>query len=95
MASEHTSHVPAKLLLAEIRRYYMARTHKWQHTKRREEGLPMALAGDFTYHSETKTVTTPKHDDTAIRNIRRYLLIAQRLVENAAKGDFPSKNFNR
>ena len=93
MASEHTSHVPAKLLLAEIRRYYMARTHKWQHTKRREEGLPMALAGDFTYDSETKTVSTPKHDDTAIRNIRRYLLIAQRLVENAGKGDFPAADY--
>ena len=55
----------------------------------------MALAGDFTYDSATKTVTSPKHDDTAVRNIRRYLLIAQRLVENAGKGDFPSKDFNR
>ena len=95
MASEHTSHVPAKLLLAEIRRYYMARTHKWQHTKRREEGLPMALAGDFTYDSETKTVSSPKHDDTAIRNIRRYLSIAKRLVENAGKGEFPAADYYR
>jgi hypothetical protein len=55
----------------------------------------MALAGDFTYDSETKTVTAPKHDDTAIRNIRRYLLIAQRLVQNAGKGDFPAADYYR
>ena len=36
-----------------------------------------------------------KHDDTAIRNIRRYLLISQRLVENAAKGDFPAADYYR
>ena len=87
--------VSAKDLLAGVRIFYSARTLRWQATKRKVEALPMALAGDFTYDSETKTVTTPKHDDTAIRNIRRYLLIAQRLVENAAKGDFPSKDFNR
>ena len=57
--------------------------------------MPMALAGDFTYDSATKTVTSPKHDDTAIRNIRRYLLIAQRFVENAAKGDFPAADYYR
>jgi hypothetical protein len=59
------------------------------------EALPMALAGDFTYDNATKTVSTPKHDDTAIRNIRRYLLIAQRLVENAGKGDFPAADYYR
>jgi hypothetical protein len=53
----------------------------------------MALAGDFVYNSESNTVTAPKHDETAIRSIRRYLLIAQRLVENAAKGDFPSADY--
>ncbi len=87
--------VTAKDLLAAVRCFYSARTLKWRDTKRKVEALPMALAGDFTYDSETKTVSSPKHDDTAIRNIRRYLLIAQRLVENAAKGDFPSKGFNK
>ncbi len=87
--------VPAKDLLAGVRIFYSARTLKWQGTKRKVEALPMALAGDFTYDSETKTVTTPKHDDTAIRNIRRYLSIAQRLVENAGKGDFPSADYYR
>lgn len=87
--------VPAKDLLAAVRCFYSARTLRWQGTKRKVEGLPMALAGDFTYNSETKSVTTPKHDETAIRNIRRYLLIAQRLVENTGKGIFPGKDFNR
>ena len=85
--------VLAKELLAEVRIFYSARTLKWRNTKRKVEALPMALAGDFMYDSETKTVTTPKHDETAIRNIRRYLQIAHRLVENAAKGDFPSADY--
>jgi hypothetical protein len=87
--------VSAKDLLAAVRCFYSARTLKWQATKRKVEALPMALAGDFTYDSATKTVTSPKHDDTAIRNIRRYLSIAQKLVENAGKGEFPGENFNR
>ena len=87
--------VPAKDLLAAIRIFYSARTLRWQGTKRKVEALPMALAGDFMYDSETKTVSAPKHDDTAIRNIRRYLLIAQRLVENAGKGDFPAADYYR
>ena len=85
--------VPAKELLAGVRIFYSARTLKWRDTKRKVEALPMALAGDFTYDSATKTVTSPKHDDTAIRNIRRYLLIAQRLVENAGRGDFPAADY--
>jgi hypothetical protein len=87
--------VSAKDLLAGVRIFYSARTLRWQGKKRKVEALPMALAGDFTYDSSTKTVTTPKYDDTAIRNIRRYLSIAQRLVENAAKGDFPSADYYR
>ena len=87
--------VTAKDLLAAVRCFYSARTLKWRNTKRKVEALPMALAGDFTYDSATKTVSSPKHDDTAIRNIRRYLLIAQRLVENAGKGKFPGNDYYR
>ena len=61
--------VTAKELLAAIRIFYSARTLKWQGTKRKVEALPMALAGDFTYDSATKTVSSPKNDDTAIRNM--------------------------
>ena len=85
--------VPAKELLAAVRIFYSARTLRWRDTKRKVEALPMALAGDFMYDSETKTVSTPKHDDTAIRNIRRYLLISQRLVQNAGKGEFPGDDY--
>ena len=46
----------------------------------------MALVGDFAYSAETKTVTTPNNDAAAIRNLRRYLLIANKLVENAGAG---------
>jgi hypothetical protein len=85
--------VSAKELLAAVRCFYSARTLRWQGKRRKVEALPMALAGDFTYESATKTVTSPKHDDTAIRNIRRYLSIAQRLVENAGKGEFPGAGY--
>ena len=87
--------VSAKDLLAAVRCFYSARTQNWQGKKRKVEALPMALAGDFTYDSATKTVSSPKHDDTAIRNIRRYLSIAQKLVENAGKGDFPGDDYYR
>ena len=55
----------------------------------------MALAGDFIFDSETRTITNPKHDVTGIRNIKRYLQIAQKLVESAANGDFPGREFNK
>jgi hypothetical protein len=87
--------VPAKELLAAVRRFYRARSKRWQGTKRKVEGLPSVFEGDFHYDKETNTVTSPKYDATAIRNIRRYLKIAQKLVENAAKGDFPGKDFNK
>jgi hypothetical protein len=87
--------VPAKELLAAVRCFYRARSKRWQGTKRKVEGLPSVFEGDFHYDKDTNTVTSPKHDDTAIRNIRRYLRIAQKLVQNAGKGDFPGKDFNR
>ena len=93
MASEHIGHVPAKLLLAEVRRFYMARTHKWKHTKRGVESLPMALAGDIVYHADTDTVSSRSSDIGAERAVRRYLAIGNRLVAAAAGGDFPSKDY--
>ena len=85
--------VPAKLLLAEIRHVYMARSHKWKHTKRKVEGLPMALAGDIGYESETDTVVARGSDVSAERAVRRYLAIANNLVSAAAVGDFPSRDY--
>jgi len=86
--------VPAKLLLSEVRRFYLARTHKWQHTKRNVEGLPMALAGEIEYDSLTDSVSSHSDDISAERSVRRYLAIANNLVEAAARGDFPSNDYS-
>ncbi|PUE35535.1 hypothetical protein B9Z46_10845 [Limnohabitans sp. Hippo4] len=85
--------VTAKELLAEVRRFYMARSEKWKNTKRKVEGLPPALAGDIFYDKATNSVKSKGSDIGAERAIRRYLAIANNLVHAAAKGDFPSKNY--
>lgn len=85
--------VPAKLLLAEVRRRYMAKTHRWRHTQRRVEGLPSALAGQIEYDVATGTVTAKGDDTSAERTVRRYLKIANKLVAAAAVGDFPSADY--
>jgi hypothetical protein len=85
--------VPAKELLAEVRRFYLARSEKWKKTKRKVEGLPPALAGMLTYDLSTDTVSAVGSDVGAERAIRRYLVIANNLVRAAAKGDFPSRNY--
>jgi hypothetical protein len=86
--------VPAKLVLAEVRRWYLARTDRWKNTKRKVEGLPMALAGDAYYDAATDSVVVRSGDDiSAERAIRRYLAIAENLVRAAARGDFPGKDY--
>ena len=95
LATRELPHVPAKLLLAEVRRVYLARSKRWQHTNRKVEGLPMALAGDVVYHAETDQVTTTGNDIGAERAVRRYLVIANKLVAAAAGGDFPSKDYSQ
>jgi hypothetical protein len=76
MAKLQLERVPAKLLLAEVRRVYMARSHKWKHTKRKVEGLPMALAGDIVYDGLIDIVSSKIDDVCAERAVRRYLTIA-------------------
>ncbi len=86
--------VPAKLVLAQVRRWYLARTDRWKNTKRRVEGLPMALAGDAYYDAATDSVVVRSGDDiSAERAVRRYLAIAENLVRAAARGDFPGKDY--
>jgi hypothetical protein len=94
MAHGQMTRVPAKLLLEEVRRFYLARTHRWQHTKRKVEVLPMALAGAVTYEATTDTVSSSSDDVSAERAVRRYLAIANNLVEAAARGDFPSNDYS-
>ena len=85
--------VPAKLLLAEVRRVYMARSHKWKQTKRKVEGLPMALAGDIAYDVENDQVISNGSDVSPERAVRRYLAIACNLVTAAGVGDFPGTDY--
>jgi hypothetical protein len=94
IAHGQMTRVPAKLLLEEVRRFYLARTHRWQHTKRKVEVLPMALAGAVTYEATTDTVSSSSDDVSAERAVRRYLAIANNLVEAAARGDFPSNDYS-
>jgi hypothetical protein len=93
MATLQLERVPAKLLLAEVRRVYLARSHKWKHTKRKIEGLPMALAGDIVYDVENDQVISSGSDVGAERAVRRYLAIACNLVVAAGLGDFPSRDY--
>jgi hypothetical protein len=93
MATLEVERVPAKLLLAEVRRVYMARSHKWKNTKRKVEGLPMALAGDIVYDVENDQVISNGSDVSAERAVRRFLAIANNLVKAAARGDFPSRDY--
>ena len=93
MATLGLPRVPAKVLLAEVRRVYMARSYRWRHTKRKVEGLPMALAGQLDYDELIDNVSSRSDDVSAERAVRRYLAIANNLVSAAASGDFPSKDY--
>ena len=77
----------------EVRRVYMAKTHRWSHTKRRVEGLPSALAGQVEYDAVTGDIAAEGDDTSAERAVRRYLKIARNLVAAAAVGDFPSADY--
>ena len=90
-----TPPVPAKLVLAEVRRVYMAKTHRWSHTKRKVEGLPSALADQVEYDARTGEVTASGDDTGAERAVRRYLKIAHNLIKAAAGGDFPSADYSK
>jgi hypothetical protein len=63
--------VPAKLLLAQVSRVYMARSHKWQLTKRKVEALPMALTGELDYDVLSDSVSSKRDDLSAERAVRR------------------------
>lgn len=94
LAESSLQKLPAKIVLAEVRRFYLARSAKWKHTNRKVESLPMALAGNYAYDEISDVVTTQGNDVSAERAIRRYLQIANNLINAAAKGDFPSKFYS-
>jgi len=92
-AESASAKVPAKTVLAEVRRFYLARSERWRNTKRKVEGLPSALAGNFVYDATTDKITVSGSDVSAERSIRRYLAIADNLINAAARGDFPGKDY--
>jgi hypothetical protein len=82
--------VSGKEMLGEVRRFYLARTERWRHTRRTVEGLPLALAHGMTVNPVTgQTVNYAGDESAALRTVKRYFVSAQRLVQNAAKGEFP------
>ena len=76
MATLEVEREPTKLLLAEVRHVYMARSYKWKHTTREVEGLHSALAGDIVYDGLIDIVSSKIDDVCAERAVRRYLTIA-------------------
>jgi hypothetical protein len=94
LAESSLQKLPAKIVLAEVRRFYLARSAKWKNTNRKVESLPMALAGELVYDVETDSVVSTGSDIGAERAVRRYLLIADNLIKAAAKGDFPSRFYS-
>jgi hypothetical protein len=93
MATLQLQRVPAKLLLAEVRRVYLARSHKWKHTKRKVEGLPSSLADETSYDVENDQAISNGSDIGAERAVLRYLAIACNLVAAAGAGNFSSRDY--
>ena len=86
--------VPAKELLNEVRKFYLARSYRWRNSKRKVEALPSALAGDFVYDPDTNTITAKdRYDSGAIRTVRMYLKKANNLIRAAGSGDFPGSSY--
>lgn len=84
--------VSGKDLLEEVRRFYLARTNRWKGTRRVVEGLPPALVHGMTINPVTgQTVNYSGDESAALRTVKRYFVSAQRLVNNAARGEFPGE----
>jgi hypothetical protein len=86
--------VPAKELLNEVRKFYLARSYRWRSSKREVEALPPALAGDYVYdHLANSVNAKDRYDSGAMRTIRMYLKKANSLMLASASGDFPGKTY--
>lgn len=84
--------IRAKDLLREVRRYYLARSEQWtrRKVKVRVDTLPIALSQGMTENPHTgQKVKYEGEERAAIQSVLRYLRRAQRLVANAAKGNWP------
>lgn len=82
--------VSGKELLHEVRRFYLARSERWRHAKRQVDGLPSALMNGMTVNPATnERVDYGGDESSALRAVKRYLESANKLVANAAAGNFP------
>lgn len=78
-------------LLQAVRVFYLKRTEKWKSSKRRVDGLPTALINGMAVNPVTGDRLAMQASDNsgALRAVRRYLTVAERLIANAATGDWP------
>ena len=84
--------VSGKELLDEVRLFYLGRTEKWKRTKRKVEGLPPSLLSGLDKNPVTGEKMSYSGDETsALRTVKRYLVNAEKLIANAAKGTFPGE----
>lgn len=82
--------ISGKELLQEVRLFYLARTERWKHTKRRVEGLPSSLMNGMTVNPATnERVDYGGDESAALRAVKRYLESGNKLIANAAAGNFP------
>jgi uncharacterized FlgJ-related protein len=78
-------------LLNAVRLFYLKRTEKWKSSRRRVDGLPTALINGMAVNPVTgKRLAMEASDNSgALRAVRRYLTVAEKLIANAATGDWP------
>ena len=91
LAQNEVGKVSSTELLEAVRIFYLKRTEKWKNSKRRVDGLPTALINGMAVNPVTgKRMAMEASDNSgALRAVRRYLTVADKLIANAAKGDWP------
>jgi hypothetical protein len=80
-------------LLHALRIFYLSGTDRTKGEKAPIEPMPSALANGMTVNPVTgKRVAVHATDNSgALRAVRRYVLCAQRLIQNAADGAWPGQ----
>ena len=91
LAQNEVGKVSSTELLEAVRIFYLKRTEKWRNSKRRVDGLPTALINGMAVNPVTgKRMAMEASDNSgALRAVRRYLTVADKLIANAAKGYWP------
>ena len=70
---------PAKLLLSEVRKSYAAKSRRYSKNKFKVDSLPTALS------------ETADNEAGALKSIRRHIDIADKVLHNVARGEFPGE----